>query len=36
MGGCYVRTVGREGRATLLIRAPQAGEAKIDFTVEIK
>ena len=33
MSGCYVRTIGRAGKAVLHISAPQAGEAQIEFTV---
>ena len=33
MSGCYVRSVGRAGKAVLHISAPQAGEVEIEFDV---
>lgn len=33
MGGCYVRSTGRPGKAVLHVSAPQAGEAEIEFDI---
>ena len=34
LGGAFVRTLGQSGPAALLLRSDQAGEVRVDFTVE--
>ena len=36
MSGTYVKTVGREGKATLTISNPQLGEVRVAFEVSVK
>lgn len=36
MGGTYLKTIGKEGKAALIIKTAQAEEVRLEFTVSIK